>query len=408
MKIKPQQKILFITYGGGHANVVKHIYEKMKSEPALLPEIIALTLAPQIFQKENIPYHTISEYLPIFNQKDRIIEIGKKLAKKAHNDSSGIAYLDSVAYLGFGFTDLCKAHGTEKAHNLYEKTGRKCFLPIDTMKTILTFIQPDALVVTGSPRMERAAAFAANAIGIPVIQVNDYPAEEKLQYAAKVCVMNEWERKNALANNLIPENQIIVTGQPVFEADLKFDLELLTKYEKAKKTIAQDKIILYLGQGRDAVPEASDTIKALWKLSRQQKDHLFIIRPHPNDFNACPYADTENFICSKEGKLNYLLSITDIAITHDSTAGLQAALLDKPLITVINASTERNSLAGFGIAQRISCPSQLGDAINACMDTRSEISQKLQAGRRLFQNKEYAAANIIDVIKQEIHDNHNY
>lgn len=404
MKIKPQQKILFITYGGGHANAVKYIYQKMKGDLSLTPEIIALTLAPQIFEKEDIPYHTISEYLPIFNQKDKIIETGKMLAKKAHNDSSGIAYLDSVAYLGFGFTDLCKEYGTEKARILYENSGRKCFLPIDTMKTILSFIKPDAVVVTGSPRMERAAAFAANAMGLPVIQVNDYPAEEKLQYKAKVCVMNEWERKHALTKNLIPEKQIVVTGQPVFEADLKFDQETLSKYTKAKDTI--NKIILYLGQGKDTVPEADDTIQTLWELSKANKNYLFIIRPHPNDFYAYPYDNTENFICSKKGKLNYLLAITDVAITHDSTAGLQAALLDKPLITVINTSIERNSLAKFGIAERISDLSQLGDTINACFDTHSRLSQKLQAGRALFKNKENATANIINVIKQEIYNKH--
>ena len=68
------RKIFFVTYGGGHANIVKEIYKKIKDYRDLEIKILALTVAGKIFDKENIPYTKLSNYLDFFVDKEEILD----------------------------------------------------------------------------------------------------------------------------------------------------------------------------------------------------------------------------------------------------------------------------------------------------------------------------------------------
>ena len=125
-----KKKIFMVTYGGVHVNVMKYVYRKMKERNMVEPYMLALTVAPNVLSKENIPFHTISEYTKLFEDQAEIIRTGKELAKIEHNEKMGIRYEDSVAYMGLGYVDLCREYGEEKANELYKQAGRKAFLPV--------------------------------------------------------------------------------------------------------------------------------------------------------------------------------------------------------------------------------------------------------------------------------------
>ena len=169
------KKIFIATYGGGHANIIRAVYEKIKEETNAEITVLALTMAPTILNEANIPYVTISEMAKKLDKYDEIVRLGKPLAKIHHTNGMGIKFEDSVAYLGIGYYDLICKYGENEAYSIFEKDGRKSFLPVECMTEILRKQKPDVVIVTTSPRMEKATAVAASRLSIPVIKICDLP-----------------------------------------------------------------------------------------------------------------------------------------------------------------------------------------------------------------------------------------
>lgn len=388
-----KKKVFCVTYGAGHANIIKEIYNSLdRTEYEVV--ILALTLADVFFNKLEIEHKTISEYLMLFGEQ--AVNAGKDILKKEDYNEL-IKEKDTEVYHGISFLELAEDYGRDNALQKYKKDGRKCFLPIKKMKKIIEYEDPDVVVVTNSPRMERAAAIAANELGIPVVRVNDLPyMSEKMEYRAKLCVMNDWAKTDIISKNLANEEDIFVTGQPVFEKDLEIDYILFDKYKKAIRQ--RDKnVILYLGQPFS--PESEIAIKALYGIASEMKDTLMIFRPHPNDFeDYTEYSDLNNFIISKQGELKYLIKSSDLVVTHYSTGGLQAALLERPLVCLDINNNNPIDYAALGIAYNVYDINELKDAISMCLDQESDLYMKLQNGRKNFRNKENAAKSICEVI----------
>lgn len=396
-----KKKVFMVTYGGGHANIIKAVYNSLTAFRNVECTVLALTMAPEIFNNAGIPHITISQAVKNLNNYEEIKAYGTELAKEHHQDGKGILYDDSVAYLGSGYSDLVDLMGEEKAEAEFAEKGRKAFLPVRTMKSIFALEKPDVVVVTNSPRMEKASAIAANELNIPVVRINDLPyMSERMPYNANLCVMNEFTRKDIIAKGLAGNNSVFVTGQPVFEQDLILDKTLLEKYEAAVKSEYKH-AVLYLGQIYSE--ESEIALNELYRISREMNDILFIIRPHPNDFtDYYEYKGNRNFIVSKEGLLKYLIKACDTVITHFSTGGLQAALLDRPLICLDVKGTNPINYAELGIAETIYEISRLETVLQDSLDKTSELSIRLKSARNDFRNKDSAAESICKVILDSI------
>ncbi len=394
------KRVFCVTYGAGHVNIIKEIYNELIKYDNLEVSILGLTLADSILKKENIPHKRISQYLNLFDSKEQIIELGKQFLDEDSNNCL-IEREDTIAYHGLSLYDLKEEYGDEKAWELYEKLGRKAFLPINTMYKILEYEAPDVVVTTNSPRMEKAAAIAANMLNIPVVRINDLPyMSEKMEYDAKLCVMNELAKQSIIRKGLAREEDIVVTGQPVFEKDLKINKDVQEEYLKKYKNDYQY-IVLYLGQGHSEQERL--TICKLGDISNDSKNTLFIIRPHPNDdSDYTKYGKTDNFLVTKEGDLKYLLAISDAAVTRYSTSGLQAALLGVPLICMDIEGNNEFDFSELGIAIKIKDIENLESIIKKCMDKQSCEYLALEKGRLLFKNTDGAAQNISGVIIKSI------
>lgn len=394
-------KVLFVTYGGGHANIVKSIYDKLKARPQMEVVILALTVAPKVFKLENIPYITISQVAKKLPYWAQVESIGIGLADTYHKNDSGIDYNDSVAYLGIGYYDLIKKYGAAEAKRLFHKFERKAFLPVETAKEIIKIISPDAVVVTNSPRMEQAAAMAANTLNIPVVRINDLPyMTEEMPYNANLCVMNEWAKADIDRKNLVRDNEVFITGQPVFEEDLKIDNNVKSIYSHSLRN-SYNKVVLYLGQTHSV--ESKIALNELYRIAKEKSDTLFLVRPHPNDFEKYEkFCGRSNFVVSKKGILKYLIASSDVVVTHYSTSGLQAALLGKPLICLDTEGNNPINYAELGIAETIYDIKQLNGLLDVCFNEKSDLYVKLKQGRSAFKNKENAAESICDVILNSI------
>lgn len=398
------KKIMFISYGGGHANIVRLVYQGLKKQKGVELKVLALTVAGKIFAQNHIPYVTSSNYINLFEDKEKIKEYGQKLAKIYWNRESGISYEDSVAYLGFGYRDLVNKYGKDKAEDLFRHEERKSFWPEEVMKTILLDEKPDVLVITCGVRSEGAAGSAANQLGIPVIRIADLPTYGSSNCECILCVMNEYAKKFAMEEYGIREEKIVITGQPVFEDNLVINKKSVDISKHQIRLSEFDKMILYLEQ--PGVVETKEVEKCLKEIAAIKPELLFVFKLHPNQDLDKSYWISKNVLMVRDFNLKDLLFLCDLAITKDSASGMEAVLMGKPLINLM-LSDSILDYANYNISERILELKYLPMAINKCLNKNSDIYLNLANGREHFNNKQGAVDNIIKVIFNEIEKQNN-
>ncbi|NBH70577.1 hypothetical protein D3Z51_00695 [Clostridiaceae bacterium] len=393
------KKIMFVSYGGGHANIARLICQGLKKRNDVEIKVLALTVAGKIFDQYHVPYKTSSFYLDLFEDKEQIRNYGQRLAQTCWNQESGITYEDSVAYLGFGYRDLVGKYGEEKAEYLFQQKERKAFWPEDVMKTILLYEKPDALVITCGVRSEGAAGTAANQLGIPVIRIADLPTYDPSNCDCMLCVMNEYARQFAIKEYGIKEEKITITGQPVFEDNLVINKDSLDESRHKIRIDSFGKMILYLEE--PGVEETKEVEKCLKEMAAVRTDLLFVFKMHPNqDLDENHWA-SDNILIVRDFRLKDLLFLCDLAITKDSTAGMEAVLMGKPLINLM-LSDSILDYSEYRISEKVMNLTQLPVVIHECLDEESEIYLNLKRGRESFANKQNAVENIIEIILNEI------
>lgn len=392
------KKVFYVSYGGGHANISRFIYKEMEKDPDVEQEVLSLTVADKIFDRSNVPYRHLTDYLNLaFSPEDKkeILRLGKELAESAHNPNSDVPYKQTVAYMGCGMWDLVKRFGEDEARKMFAKEERKAFWPIEAMRAIFSYVKPDVLVVTCEVRMEGAAIDVANELGIKVVFVSDMPSAIVSNKPDYVCVINEYSKKYALENYKVDESRIVVTGQPVFEDDLNIENENI---QKAKEDFDVDhkKVILYLAASGRA--DDRQIVSELDRLADIEKDYRVIIKIHPNFPEDMYNLKYNKAVITKNYKLNALLHMCDVAITIVSTAGLEAAIVGKPLIHAV-LTPEQFDCTVFGVSERVSDVSELKETIEKCLDKNSEVYKRLEIGRKHFEMKRNCSKNIADVIR---------
>src|SRR5689334_9626970 len=127
MPLPSPKKILFVTYGGGHAAMVERVAHALAPYGFAI-EILALTLGGPHFKRRNIPYLGFKDFLT--SQDTEALEWGKKLAALTHRPDSGIAEEEAIAYLGLSYWDMALREGEEEAARRWAEKQRNAFLPI--------------------------------------------------------------------------------------------------------------------------------------------------------------------------------------------------------------------------------------------------------------------------------------
>lgn len=399
------KKIMYFPYGGGHGNIVKCLYKGLAARPELEQKIVALTVSWRIFDDNNIPYGRLSDYRGIIKDWDRIIEIGQKLAENTEFRDPDLQHDDYCAYLGIGYYCLVDEYGDKEAEKRYAELGRRAFCPVKVMKEILLYEKPDAVIITCGVRTEKAVGIAANELKIPVIRIADLPEFEPSGCDCYTCVMNEYAKRYAVSVLKERSECVYITGQPVFEENYIIDSNINLKVRDELKLDQYDKVIVYLEQ--PGLSETSSVENEIIKIAEDNANRLFVLKQHPHQTGELRNGISKNVVSLRKYPLNYLLYNCDLAITRDSTAGLEAVLLDKPLINTAFAETiseflavEDFDYARYGISHKITSLADLSDAIEVCLDAASEIAVRLKSNRALFKNAPHVIDNIYQVLSE--------
>jgi hypothetical protein len=347
-----KKKILFVSYGGGHIEIVKSIIEDCIDFDKYDVELLALTVSYDVIRNPKVRKYRISDFEFLFKEHLNIIKsYGNMLYEDNYSPHANMSKNEVLFYLGLSYYDLVNEFGEELAFVKYKEKKRQAFNPKVTLKKIIEYISPNFLFTTNSPRMEAAAIYAARQLHVPSIQIldlfgDDYPVPT----ADNIIVMNEFVR-NKLLNSGIKKN-IIALGQPIFDKTLE-EVEKVNKEHVLNKLgyNTNDRIALfcptpyYLWNEDLSLKGIGEESKINTPIFNILSDLIInfgikiILRPHPvsdNIENYRKYLDklkSIKYFNNNELNLFESLSISESVIVYNSTIAVQAAVCNKTVFT---------------------------------------------------------------------------
>lgn len=331
-------KILMASYGGGHVNVIIPLYNELIIR-GYQPVILGLTTAAAKLRDEGIAFYSYSDF--ITDEDREAIELGEKLTADMEL-SRQIPKQESIAYMGICYQELIQQHGTAEADRLFRSFGRQCFLPKLFMRRVLEALTPDIVVTTSSPRSEKALVLQAGEMGIKCFCIVDFYQEYDLVgglgergYADKVFVPFR-EMKKLLQKMGRVSTEIEVCGNPALDYLATIDIEKDSALVRQQRGW-QDKFVVFWVKSDSAVLKESEknVEEKLVNVFDQDPAVQIVIRPHPNDPGDYSCSTEKGiFVSTQDDPVHLELATCDVLVTMNSTVGLQANLLGKPVIQV--------------------------------------------------------------------------
>ncbi|QNM87375.1 hypothetical protein [Aliarcobacter cryaerophilus] len=346
-------KVLFVSYGGGHINIINEIIKEIIKYKNIDFKVLALTTgynnSESIFSDKYVK--KISDYKNLFKEDiEKIEHYGNLILEENYNSSSGISKEDTLIYLGLSMFDLVQTYGEKKAFDLYNIKKRQAFIPIRTMKKILEHEGISLVVTTTSPRFEEASLIAANELGIDTMQILDLFGElYPLPRANHIICMNNYISESLKKQGLI-ENKYYHFGQPAIEKTVKNILSINKSNIKNKlKLNNNNKTLLYATQIPNIYNEdysyhsfagyetINNNIFSIFKFIYEKYDINIIVRLHPNeDFNDYKkWFDKYKFVQYANDKCNLeeSLAVCDVLLNQASTVSIEAISSNKDVFT---------------------------------------------------------------------------
>jgi len=338
MKIK---NILLACYGGGHAQSLIPVAKKLHELDSINLTVIGFTTARSMFEKAGVPVFGYDRLLT----KDDQVWIDRVKQIKPQSEHPDIKDEETIAYYAIGIKELIVEFGEEKGLLLYRQRGRKSFLP---EKTFINFLKnnPQDLVITStSPRSELALIQAARSLSIPTLAVSDLFLQHESayicdkNYAENITVISPYVEDFLRKKGFPEENAVFVTGNPAFDSlgNKRFK-EAAIKIKKEICCSSDTKIITWIcatGQksliGKDFI-KTEKVVQFLEKFCGQHYGYKYLIRPHPSDPINIEIGEYGMLV--DDIPVEVCLHLSDIFMMETSTIGLQAALMNKTVITI--------------------------------------------------------------------------
>ncbi|MEO8166444.1 MAG: hypothetical protein ABI619_13715, partial [Betaproteobacteria bacterium] len=344
-----------------------------------------------------IPAFGFSDFLQ--PEEDRARKHGRWLAETNFTHGKGLEYDESVAYLGMCYADLEDRIGVSAAKDEYAAKGRHAFLPIGPLRRVLERVRPDLVVVTSSPKSERAAVIAARQLGIPSVSMIDLFGMEwdylyEPDYADRMFVMSDGVREDFLARGRHP-NSVVTTGNPAF--DRLADPSLRTRGDAWRDDlgIGDAKLILWTATTVLSDSQRAEVFVELGKWLQKRPHWRLVFRPHPNMSygpDRLPpgvlYGETTTDVAVQ-------IHGADCVLVTISTTGIEAALLDKPVVKMCLTDPDFGPYHRIGLALPAKEMGDIGPTIEAAL-TDCRESRAVREARHRLPRVGDATRNVVD------------
>lgn len=328
------EKILFVTYGGGHAELLDKL---ICFFPRDSYHILALTSAYDRF-KSSVALGISDVYDCLSNEHKSIVY---KIIDyiKLNQLNFGFKWNDeSLLYYALGALDYIDGQPISRLSDFH--WNRHKFLQLIAMRSFISQYQDVKLIVaTTSPRFERAAILIGKEFSIPTVQIDDLFANPETMFLGDYVVLTSDLEVDRLINRGVDKRKLYPLGNLVFEEFYKIKVNFKDNRKiyfcPHKDKLYDDNGIEYF-QGDDRANHLKE-FQGLAKLLNNNPGYELIVRPHPNDsinefLQYLPICSFTIIHPSLE-KLESALCEAALWITPASTTGVQASLAGVPTIS---------------------------------------------------------------------------
>jgi hypothetical protein len=355
------KKVLFVCYGSGHVRMAVPVARALRDQGLADVQVLGLTTAAPVVRDAGLPLLQFKDFVGPADEP--ALAQGRALLASLGQVEDPE---ESAAYLGLCYGDLVAEVGSEEARQRYADLARQAFLPVRTLTRILAHVRPDLVVVTNSPRAERAAVMAARGLGIPAVCMVDLFAVDEVRwigaadYAQKVCVLNEGVRDFLIAAGRRPD-QVVATGNPAF--DVLRDPQHAARGRELRKQNGWERkrVILWPSQAEPAIHPFDGTrgdpglpgrvLASVADWVRAHENAVLCVRPRAGEPAPSMPAHPRIILTGQDWPLPELLHATDVVVTLTSTVGLEGHLCGARLIQVLGSVFDAAMpLARFGVA----------------------------------------------------------
>ncbi len=400
-------KILFVSYGGGHINMLLPIFEKCKNNGYVV-DIIALTGAKLITNSLGIKSLGFRDFVRGIDI-NKIKDFGNKILFENYSHGSGIDKEESIYYLGINWQENLERYGQEMTERIYRKVKRHSFLPIKFFERIIKENKYGLVVTTNSPKSERAAIIAANNLKIKSIRIEDLFFDDDLQldlieklevdYSSsigkfkakptKIFVMCEYTKSLYKKNKDVmllktSESDVVVTGQPILDRLVKNGFASL---EKKQRSNNQKKEFILWCHSNDTKDESEVySLICNWLKNYSTKSLNLAIKLHPH-FNLKHKKFIQNlfskfssnyFFVDDKIRTEDVIKQCKVLIAQESTTMLEAFFLRKSSICLDPTNIRENiHYVKCEICSRITNEKELSDKINLISDIDKNRFKKI-------------------------------
>jgi hypothetical protein len=395
------KKVLFVTYGSGHVRMVVPVASTLAAGGLAQVQVLALTTAAPVAREAGLDVLQFKDFVTA-DDTDALAQGQRLMAGMAGPIADSE---ETAAYLGLCWRDLVHEVGQQEAERRYAKDGRQAFLPLRTLRRIVSRVAPSLVVATNAPRAERAAIMVARERGLPsVCMVDLFCMDEawiwRRGYADRICVLNEPVRQFLAAEGR-GLDELIVTGNPAFDALADPANAAAGRQLHEARGWHGKKLVLWPTQvepafhpfnGKPGDPQLpalafAELVQWVWARS----DAVLCVRPRAGEAPPDLPVDPRFAVIGQDVPLAPVLHAVDVVVTLNSTVGLEGHLAGARLVQVLGSVFDQAMpLRRYGIADE----ETVLDGIGAALD-RAIALPRAQG----LQQQGQATARVQDVIR---------
>ncbi len=234
-----------------------------------------------------------------------------------------------------------------------EALAEKEFLQ-DTLRQLIRGLSPSLVIAMNNAFDEFVQEFDIPSLVVRHTLLIEQPEHILAILGSHVACIGEHDCDLFSESLEVPRDHLHITGMPRFDSLVSAEFhreEILKKYHLDP----EEKYIFLVTQHHDhpwewSQEETKELLEAIFraekKFAEKGKKIRFLVKTHPRanvQFSkkiASDMGSAARIFADRDCKLQELLFISDVVVTAFSTAGLEAILMDKPLVTV-NLSKEK-------------------------------------------------------------------
>lgn len=407
---------LFVTYGGGHVEIVLRLWHKMRQRHGIEAQILGLTSSAKVLRAQGIPFKQCLDYITPDGPYHAAMAIGKTVVGDSWDTSSPVEYDESCAYHGVSMIDLTHQLGETAATELYREKGRNGFWPTGFLQHLIETEAPSLTITTCNARMEGASVVASKAASVPSLRIDDLLGYTLLGLDAvdktvdkkvdpdklpdQMVVLNN-SINDILVGSGVPARRIHALGQPVLSetpqnlADAELDPEMAAHVAGGGRAIA------YF-----PTSEIFETSMPLvFQLARKYPDLLIVTKFHPSTRES----EITKFLEDKPDNVTFRFSRDVFSILHsaeyiitESTTVLLTALFGQVKCVFLHFSDLQNfpQASEHPNCVTIHDTDKFMDSVAAFeAEILSNSAETSIPETNLFYNPANASERIVDLIK---------